>query len=384
MIEEGASSFFGNIADNIIMQDKSNFYAMVDEYMASGMSEEDAKNAAWKKMAGDIAFDAMGGFATGSTNAMITGGVHNVIDSSKGNKKNIEAVKKYGDVTGDLIQEGLLSDPKSESYQLAKKYQQQADKGKTMTGFQIRNLVNANEAQFAVEDYNSAVDTAKEKLTALGETKDVGKVAELVAKKVTGQELTRAEIRTLVNSFGSKVAKEMETEFKQAESTAKAYEARYKSLTDRVGEEGRFAVSESGETTVRGKDGAVAIAEITKIEDDQVTVKLESGEEVDAGYIDFANGDESLLYSAVADIERISPTAATAMVQNYDASSGVSVMEYVNGAGARRSSLSFLTKPRPTAGRNGTTARSSTRSACRLSRTRRTLWAPIRRSWRRS
>ena len=60
-------------------------------------------------------------------------------------------------------------------------------------------------------------------------------------------------------------------------------------------------------------------------------MKLESGEEVDAGYIDFASGDESLLYSAVSDIERISPAAATTMVQNYDASSGVSVMEYVNG-----------------------------------------------------
>ena len=277
----------------------------------------------------EVAYSAL----LGSLSAGVMEGPGTVVGAVTDAKLNKDAVKQYGAFTGDLIKEGLQSDANSESYQLAKKFQQQTqgEDGKAMTGRQIRQLVNANEAQFAVEDYNSAVDTAKEKLTALGETKDVGKVAELVAKKVTGQELTRAEIRTLVNSFGSKVAKEMETEYKQAESTAKAYEARYKSLTDRVGENGRFAVSESGETTVRGKDGAVTIAEITKIEDDQVIVKLENGEEVDAGYIDFASGDESLLYSAVADIERISPAAATSMVQNYDASSGVSVTQYVNG-----------------------------------------------------
>ena len=286
------------------------------------------EDAIYSMLLGMLSSGFMEGSGISSENGSLIG---NLKDMSSKNQANINAMEMYGGFTNELIQEGLASDVGSKSHQFAEIMQRKTDKGKSMSGYEIRQQVQANDAQFAVEDYNSVVDTAKEKLTALGETQDVGKVAKLVAKKVTGQELTRAEIRTLVNSFGSKVAKEMETEYKQAESTAKAYEARYKSLTDRVGEEGRFAVSESGETTVRGKDGAVAIAEITKIEDDQVTVKLESGEEVDAGYIDFASGDESLLYSAVADIERISPAAATAMVQNYDAGSGVSVMEYVNG-----------------------------------------------------
>ena len=321
--EEASTSAINLLADIIISGDKSEWNVAMQAYMDAGKSEQEAFGLVAAEFAAQIGLDALGGMLSGFS---IGGGTYVGTSTVAG--------LQYGNIGKDktaaqnLISDSLELNPDSKYAQAMKT---KLDKGKDLSGMQVRNLLDANQKQVTAKVYESAVDTAKEKLTALGETKDVGKVAKLVAKKVTGQELTRAEIRTLVNGFGSKVAKEMETEYKQAESTAKAYEARYKSLTDRVGEEGRFAVSESGETTVRGKDGAVAIAEITKIEDDQVIVKLENGEEVDAGYIDFASGDESLLYSAVADIERISPAAATAMVQNYDASSGVSVMEYVNG-----------------------------------------------------
>ena len=134
---------------------------------------------------------------------------------------------EYGAFTGDLIKEGLLSDPTSESYQLAQKFQKQTEgeNGKAMTGHQIRQLVEANDAQFAVEDYDAAVKTAKERLTELGETKNVGKLAELAAKRATGQELTRTEKSTLARSqFGAQVAKELATptaETQQHQETAK-------------------------------------------------------------------------------------------------------------------------------------------------------------------
>ena len=245
---------------------------------------------------------------------------------------NKQAVKQYGEFTGDLIQEGLASDPKSESYQLAQKYQKQTDKGKAMSGSQIRNLVAANDAQFAVEDYNSAVSTAKERLTELGESKDVDKIAKLAAKRATGQELTRTEKSTLARSqYGAQVAKEMTTPSEQTEGGTKAYNVTYKSITERVGEESHFDVSESGQTTVRNEEGAVTIAEVSNIDDGQLTVKLEDGREVYAGDIEFANETESRLYSAVADMENITPAAATALVKNFDVAGEQSVTDYVNG-----------------------------------------------------
>ena len=252
-------------------------------------------------------------------------------------KLNKQAVQQYGEHTSELIQEGLQSDPKSESYKLAQKYQKQVEgtdgkAGKAMTGTQIRDLVTANDKQFAVEDFNEARNQAKDRLKELGENNtQIWPIAELVAKRATGQELTRAEKSKLARSeFGAQVAKEMTESAEQTESD-KGYNITYKSMTDRVGEEGRYGVSESGQTTIRNENEPVTIAEVTKIEDGQMTVKLEDGREVYAGDIDFGSDTESFLYSAIADMENITSAAATALVKNFDATSEQSAQEYVNG-----------------------------------------------------
>ena len=268
-----------------------------------------------------------------STGVLEAGGT--ISETRAESKLNRQAIDKYGEYTKELIDEGLLSDKNSESYKLAQKYQQQVQGkdgkgGKDLTGYQIRNLVQANEAQFAVEDFDSAVSTAKERLTELGENKDVNKLAKLVAKRVSGQELTRAEKSTLARSqYGAKVAKEMTTP--AAETSSKPYSIKYKSITERVGEEGRYGVSESGQTNLRNENEAIAIAEVSYVKDGQMTVKLEDGREVYAGDIDFANDSESHLYSAIADMENITPAAATALVKAYDPVSQQTVGEYVNG-----------------------------------------------------
>ena len=277
---------------------------------------------------GEVAYSAL----LGGLSAGVMEGPGTVVGAVTDAKLNKNAVKQYGEFTGDLIQEGLLSDPSSESYQLAQKFQKQTESGKAMTGRQIRQQVQANEAQFAVEDYNAAVNTAKERLSELGETKDIENISKLVAKKATGQQLTRVEKSTLARSdYGAKVAKDMTTSAQQINGNNKAYNATYKSITERVGEEPHFGVSDSGQTTVRGENDAVAVAEVSKIEDGQLTVKLEDGREVYAGDIDFADDTESRLYTAVANMENITPAAATALVKNFDTTGEQSVTDYVNG-----------------------------------------------------
>ena len=257
--------------------------------------------------------------------------VGNLIDMSSKNKANINAVEMYGGSTSELIKEGLASDPNSESHQFAEIMQRKTDKGKTMTGYEIRQQVEANEAQFAVEAFDTAKTTAKERLVELGETKNIDKIAKLVAKRATGQELTRAEISTLAHSqFGAQVAKEMTTT-EETKSGAKAFNTNYKDnrtykpLEERVGTEARFNVAESGEATVRATGEKVDLEnfEVTKLEDGEMTIKAEGGEEVYAGDIDFANEDQAYAFSAVADIENITPAAATAMVKSVDYSKPV-------------------------------------------------------------
>jgi site-specific DNA-cytosine methylase len=334
--EEGASSFFGNLADDLIMKDKSNYNLMVKQLMQSnpGMSAEEAATIAFKQMAGDIAYDAIGGAVSGFASGGITGAVATAVDARKGKKANIEAKKQYGEVTSDLIQEGLQSDPNSESYQLAQKYQKQVDgkkskdgkevkKGKELSGFQIRNLVAANDAQFAVEDFNEVKTKAKDRLKELGENaSEIYNIAELVAKRVSGQELTRSEKSTLANSFGSQVAKEFENA-QQAENGTKPYNVaykkpEYKSLTDRVGDDARFGVSESGQATIRGTDETIDInsLDVATVGNGQMTFKTADGNEVSAGQIDFADESQSYLVSAVSDIEHITPPAATAVIHD--------------------------------------------------------------------
>ena len=257
--------------------------------------------------------------------------VGNLIDMSSKNQANIDAVNMYSGSTSELIKEGLASDPNSESHQFAEIMKRKTDKGKTMTGYEIRQQVEANEAQFAVEDFDNAKTTAKERLVELGETKNIDKIAKLVAKRATGQELTRAEISTLAHSqFGAQVAKEMTTttETKSGEKPFNAnytIKRTYKPLEERVGTEARFNVAESGEATVRSTGEKVDLEnfEVTKLEDGQMTIKAEGGEEVYAGDIDFANEDQAYAFSAVADIENITPAAATAMVKSVDYSKPV-------------------------------------------------------------
>ena len=371
-IEEGASSIIGNIADNIIMQDKSNFYATVQQLMEDnpGMSEEEAKNKAWINMVGGIAFDAMGGFATGIGNAMTVGAASTAWDARKGNQKNIDAVKQYGEFTGDLIQEGLQSDKKSESYKLAQKYQKQTQgtekkAGKAMTGFQIRNLLAANQAEVTKADLQNIQSTAEKRLVTLGQKEDVSKIAELATKYATGGELTRSEKRFLTgNKYGSQVTSELlnslqgigsdsllsEWENNMSEGWGDNYStewaegietkavrnvaqtkkmvrafldaaanmpvedpAAYKSLTERAGTEGRFGVSESGQATIRatGKAFDFDNAEVAEVGNGQLSFKREDGGKVSAGGIDFVDDNQSFLVSAVSDIENITPAAAT-------------------------------------------------------------------------
>jgi hypothetical protein len=271
---------------------------------------------------------------------------------------NKDAVKQYGGKTDALIQEGLKNDVKSDSYKLAQKYQQQVqgkdgEGGKAMTGNQIRNLLAANQEQITPKDMKLIQTAAEKRLTDLGQTEDVEKLAELATKFATGGKLSKADKNFLASSkYGSRVANELlpkniasegfSTEWAEEIGTkqvnAAAYNKKtidqvraiveqmaniedpnaYKSLEARVGTEGRFGVAESGQAVIRETNEAIDIntLDVATVGDGQMTFKVADGKEVSAGEIDFADENQSYLVSAVSDIENITPAAATAIMHD--------------------------------------------------------------------
>ena len=70
------------------MQDKSNFNILVEQLMAQGMSESEAKKRAWRSTIGDIAFDTIAGAVSGS----VSGGLHSGVQTAV---VNADAKKNY-------------------------------------------------------------------------------------------------------------------------------------------------------------------------------------------------------------------------------------------------------------------------------------------------
>ena len=79
-IEEGLTSLFNSISENIVMGENSQFYDRVNGYMENGMENGAAKKQAWLDCVEDILFDSIAGAASGGVSGSIETGIQNVIN----------------------------------------------------------------------------------------------------------------------------------------------------------------------------------------------------------------------------------------------------------------------------------------------------------------
>ena len=360
--EEAGTSIVNLLADVMIAGDKSEWSMAMQEYMDAGKTEAEAFGLVLAEQATQIGLDALGGALSGSA---IGGGTYAGTSTV--------AKFQYGDIGKNkaqaqkLVAEGMELNPTS---QYVKKAQSKVEKGKNLSGMQVRNILAANQEQITANDMKKIQQAAEKRLTDLGQTEKVSEVAEIATKWATGQEITRAEKKLLTHSqYGSRVANELLPENIASDdySTGWAEEigtesvnkaaynkkairtlidamanaedsATYKSLEERVGTESSLKVSKNGQATIRESGEAIDLnqAEVVDFVKDKkgnivdMTVKVD-GKEVKASEIDYADGDQSYLFEAVSKIENITPAAATAIVRDYDPSSGQSVGEYLNG-----------------------------------------------------
>ena len=357
--EEVGSSLINLFADILVSKDKSEWQMQINDYLAKNhnASEQEAFMSVLGDTALSLGLDFLGGSLMGGVMGTGGAGINYVTNAAPYVQENKDALKKWGDKTDALIQEGLESDKKSDSYYLANKYQQQVQgkngkQGKALSGYQIRQLLAANQEQIAPKDMKLIQQAAEKRLTDLGQTEDVSRLAELATKYVTGQKLTKSEKYDLASSdYGSRVVNELTpkniesgeytTDWAEKigtrEVNAKAYNkakidqvrsiieqmqstedpAQYKSLSDRTGTEGRFGVSESGKAVIRstGEEIDISSLKVATVGDGQLTFKV-GDRDVSAGDIDFADDNQSFLVSAVSRIENITEKDATAIIHD--------------------------------------------------------------------
>ena len=185
-LEEGLTSIISNIADNAIMQDQSNFNAMVKAYMEQGMTEDKAKQMAWMDSIEGIAYDTLAGAVSGGVHAGAHTGVLSAIDNHK-------VSQQYGD--NKSIQD-LLTDAVNtggEAGNVADKLLAKYEKKGKLSG------ANLNELLYTTDTTKMKLDI-EAKLTEHGETGDISAIADVLVRQATGEELSSKDWNTLNNS----------------------------------------------------------------------------------------------------------------------------------------------------------------------------------------
>ena len=204
--EEGITTLMNNFADQLVMQDKSNFNILVQQYMDNGLSESDAKKQAWLNMVNDMAFDMVSGFASGAIHAGPQTAYQTYLTGR-------EMKTQYGSSQQELVEHGLESADGSLSHELATQYQEKLNLGKDLSGKELRRLVEANEQQYRAEDMAAIQSATETRLTELGETGDVSAIAAALTKQAAGEKLSRSERQLITGSkYGQRVANELNTE----------------------------------------------------------------------------------------------------------------------------------------------------------------------------
>ena len=202
--EEFTTAMITNVADNWIMGGKSQFYQTVNQLVASGMSEEEAKKKAWLQTIEDIAFDTISGALSGAT----TGAGATIVN--RANQMNDTAANDLAKQILAPEQSKLIEDAKQ--YDTTKKRASALEKkvadGKELSGYELRML-------------SSQLNEAKR-------TKDVDTVRKAIVEQMKTEGVSESQAKTLGEialnkAIGNDVSKVQELMLKRNAAAMKVY-----------------------------------------------------------------------------------------------------------------------------------------------------------------
>ena len=203
--EEVATSFFNNLADVAIMASNSEYMQKAQEYMDQGYSEEEAIRKALQSTAVDIMWDYLGGAISGGImGAMSTGRVNIMRNASYANlARGMEAQ--------DIISDLQAVDP---SNKLAAKMQTKLTNDGDLGTWNKARMLNQTAQAIMQNDVDSIRTAVVERLTELGETRDIEKVADAIVDIATADQLgeeasKRSALRIQDSIYGNRVLNEL-------------------------------------------------------------------------------------------------------------------------------------------------------------------------------
>lgn len=150
--EEVGSDIINLVADVLISKDKSAWQTSIDAYEAEGMTEKEAFWRAVRDQAENMGLDFLGGAVSGGVMSGAGIAINAGLNEYGARRTGAEFQAMGDDVVQATIQEGLASDPSTQSYKLAVQLQQKLDAGQTLTNAEIGRLYQANVQAIDAED----------------------------------------------------------------------------------------------------------------------------------------------------------------------------------------------------------------------------------------
>lgn len=150
--EEVGSDIINMVADVLISKDKSEWQTSIDAYEAEGMTEKEAFWRAVRDQAENMGLDFLGGAVSGGVMSGAGIAINAGLNEYGARRTGAEFQAMGDDVVQATIQEGLASDPSTQSYKLAVQLQQKLDAGQTLTNAEIGRLYQANVQAIDAED----------------------------------------------------------------------------------------------------------------------------------------------------------------------------------------------------------------------------------------
>lgn len=199
--EEVGSDLINLVADVLIAKDKSEWQQSIAAYQEAGMDEKAAFQRALLDQAGMMGLDFLGGAVSGGVMSGAGVGINAGLNEYSARRTGAEFQAMGDDVVQATIQEGLASDPGTQSYKLAAQLQQKLDAGETVTNAELGRLYQANVQAIDAEENSDDL-----LLRAAGEVARKGSVTNGTATDILSNP---SAVRTLEQDAGLSLSDDM-------------------------------------------------------------------------------------------------------------------------------------------------------------------------------
>lgn len=221
--EEVGSDIINLVADVLISKDKSEWQTSIDAYETEGMTEKEAFWRAVRDQAENMGLDFLGGAVSGGVMSGAGIAINAGLNEYGARRTGAEFQAMGDDVVQATIQEGLASDPSTQSYKLAVQLQQKLDAGQTLTNAEIGRLYQANVQAIDAEDGSGDL-----LLRAAEEVTQKGRVTNNTAIDILNNPTA---INTLTQEAGLNISEDM-SKSQQRKAVKSAVEALARTQSD--------------------------------------------------------------------------------------------------------------------------------------------------------